>query len=843
MQILCYFEKILLKSVCFFVFLICVNSLFGQQYITGKIVDEFTNVPIPFASIYWIKSQQGAISDSAGDFSLKVSPNPQDTLVVRYVGYENTYRGVSTFKTTSNIVIYLHLAKVHIGPVVKSRFNKGLRWWKNVVTHRNDNNPYQYNTYSFELYNKLELDLNNVNQSSFDKIKLLKPFKFLLNNVDSLSEATPFLPVFLTESISNIYYSNNPSKSREEIKAVQTNGIKNETVLQFVGGISQKISVYENYFSLFGKEFISPISSVGDRFYHYKGADTQVIGGDKFFHLYFTPKKEGENTFSGDCWIHSTTWAIKKISLNVTASSNINFVNRLSIVQEFVLNNDNKWVFFKDLIIADLSPLKKGKLSFIGRKTATYRNVQLNEDFIVEKLAKNKKKEEVIIDEDAKQKNDTFWKKNRHELLTKNEKVVYWMIDTLKQVPMFRRYANTVEFLFDGHKRFGMIEIGPWYKWISGNQMEKVRTRFDIGTTEKFSQQLRLHGYLAYGFKDQRLKGKFDITYKIPKSNGSSISVSYVNDLDNGKIKSSDDDATTDNMFSQIIRRDGIKQKFINIKEVKVAISKSWGNDLTTQISIKRTEFDIFQPLPANRMYSTRNDEIINTQVDFKIEYTPGEKKIVTHRKVRNIKSNLPNVQLKYALGISDFMRSQFQYQKINVSINQTYTLPLWGKVTYTVYGGKIFGKNLPFMLLEVHPGNEIYYYNKNSFNLMNRFEYASDLFYGFNFEHNIEKKLINLIPAFRKTKIRQFYNVKTVWGDLTQINRKFNKIEFGGYNLRSLKGSYYTEVGTGFDNIFKFFRIDAVWRFAPVIKAANGVVLNTTTQNFGLFGSFRLQF
>jgi hypothetical protein len=33
------------------------------------------------------------------------------------------------------------------------------------------------------------------------------------------------------------------------------------------------------------------------------------------------------------------------------------------------------------------------------------------------------------------------------------------------------------------------------------------------------------------------------------------------------------------------------------------------------------------------------------------------------------------------------------------------------------------------------------------------------------------------------------------------------------------------------------------VWRFAPVIKAANGVVLNTTTQNFGLFGSFRLQF
>jgi len=149
MQTILYFKKILIKSVCFFVFFVCANSLFGQQYITGKIVDEFTNVPIPFASIYWVKYQQGTISDSVGDFSLKISPHLQDTLVVRYVGYENTYRDISTLKTTSNIVIYLHLAKVHIGPVVKSRFNKGLRWWKNVVTHRNDNNPYQFNTYSF----------------------------------------------------------------------------------------------------------------------------------------------------------------------------------------------------------------------------------------------------------------------------------------------------------------------------------------------------------------------------------------------------------------------------------------------------------------------------------------------------------------------------------------------------------------------------------------------------------------------------------------------------------------------------------------------------------------------
>ena len=94
-----------------------------------------------------------------------------------------------------------------------------------------------------------------------------------------------------------------------------------------------------------------------------------------------------------------------------------------------------------------------------------------------------------------------------------------------------------------------------------------------------------------------------------------------------------------------------------------------------------------------------------------------------------------------------------------------------------------------------------------------------------------------------RKTKIRQFYNIKTVYGDLSKENRRFNRSEFGGYHLRSFRGNYYTEVGTGFDNIFKFFRIDAVWRFAPPIVAANGLVLNSTKQSFGIFGSFRLQF
>ena len=296
-------------------------------------------------------------------------------------------------------------------------------------------------------------------------------------------------------------------------------------------------------------------------------------------------------------------------------------------------------------------------------------------------------------------------------------------------------------------------------------------------------------------------------------------------------------------MFSQIIRRPNIKQKFIGVNEIKFGVTKDLKNDISAQFTVSNTKFDTYQPLPTKKIFSYSEDDIINTEFGFKIRYAPGEKKIISHRKTRKLRSKLPVLELNYAIAVPNIFKSEYQYHKLNASISQTFRVPGWGQMNYMAYGGKTFGEKIPFMMLEVHPGNEIYYYNKNSFNLMNRFEYVSDQYYGLNFEHNIEKKIINYIPLLRKTKIRQFYNLKSVYGNLTDENRKFNRTEYGGYHLRSLKGNYYTEIGTGLENIFNVFRIDAVWRFAPTITTSNGVVINTTKQKFGLFGSFRFQF
>jgi hypothetical protein len=834
-----------IKSALLSAILLFFVGAFAQtKSVSGVIINDFTKEKVPFASVYWKNAKNGTLTDAEGKFKL-YSDGRADTIVVSYVGFKDLARSHDFSKDTNYVTILLREAKENLGVVVKTKFSKGLRWWKKVVDNRVRNNPYQYENYKYELYSKVELDLANFNRESFKRIKILQPFAFVLDNIDSTTEPKPFLPIFMTEAISNYYYSRDPYKVREEMKAAETSGIKSESVLQFIGGINQKINCYEDYIQIFDKEFISPLSSFGDKYYYYKGIDTQYVDSQRYFHLYFTPLKNGDNTFSGDCWIHDRTWGIWKINLSINEGANINFTNRLGIVQEFNRNRaDSNWVFHKDKFITEMSPLPKEKLAFIARKTSMYKDVSLNDSTTASILARNDVKEDLVIDDSLQFRNLDYIKDRRHEKLSKNETAVYKMIDTIKGMPYFQKLKNTVEFLVTGYKKIGKVELGPWFRFISANQLEKFRVRLELGTTEKFSKYLRLHGYLAYGFGDKKFKGQADFTYKFPGESGFSVGATYRNDLDNGRARYNEEDASTDNLFSQLVRRSkDIKQKFLLIEEQRFFVTKEFKNRMSLTLNTRHADFETFTPLPAKDSFYQRDNKIVNTDFGFKFRYAPGERKWKGHRKDFKIKGEQPVYEFGANIGVPNILGSEYTYQKLTASITHQFRFPRWGRVNYMVYAGKYFQREpLPFMLLEMHPGNEILYYSREAFNLMNRFEYISDQYVGINVEHVFDKKLLNVFHFLRKSNMRQFWNFKAVLGTMSNENKMLNRVDFAqDYRFHSLNGKPYIEVGTGIENIFQFLRIDAVWRFAPDRKAYPGAPTENFS-NFGIFGSLRFQ-
>src|SRR5439155_26447827 len=162
--------------------------------------------------------------------------------------------------------------------------------------------------------------------------------------------------------------------------------------------------------------------------------------------------------------------------------ANINFVDKLSLIQEYQLINDSTWFLSKDKFVVDVSPLGNKKLSFIGRKTTTYKNVLVNDTSVEKEVGKNKMMEEIILPDTAKQKSEEYWAEARHEELSKNEKAIYHMIDTLMKMPVFQRYTRWVNFIATGYMNVGNYEIGPWQNWLYANVIEGLRLRFDLGT-------------------------------------------------------------------------------------------------------------------------------------------------------------------------------------------------------------------------------------------------------------------------------------------------------------------------------------------------------------------------
>jgi hypothetical protein len=830
-----------IARLCFF--LLLLQTAQGQtKILRGIIKDAHSDERIPFASMQFQVAGTGKLSDSAGAFTFRFDQWPTDTIKITYVGYQDFFLVIDSNlakKAQNNVIdisILLERGKFASEVVVRQKIDRGLLMWKRIVRHKARNDRYRFSNFSYELYNKLEVDIKNIKKEKWQNLPFIKRFNFVLNNIDTTEEGKTFLPIYLTEAISDYYYQKSPRKRREVFKGIKTMGINNESVSRFLGGMDQNINFYSNFIPVFDKLFVSPISDNGDNYYRYRVLDTQYVNGRRLIHMSFTPKRQGENTFEGDCWAHDTTWAIQKMNLRLSKDANINFVDKLSLIQEFTLINDTTWFLTRDKFVVDMSLTGEKALSAIGRKSTTYKNIVVNDQSVIDELGKNKLIEETILPPTAQQATDSFWVESRHEELNKSEKAIYQTIDTLLKMPAFKRVTRTLNFLATGYLNIGNYEIGPWFNWATANVQEGFRTRFDLATNRHFSKKFLFHGYLAYGFKDQEFKYQMDAMYLINKNPRTYISILHRHDFDRGQQYY--DEISQDNIFALAIRKNGVPIKFLMMDETKVDLFGSTKSGFSVTLSGSHKNFDPVRNIPYKKFFADdKGDSAIRTtEASIRIRYAYLEKFLESTFNRYSLGSDYPIAEIRYTRGLSGVLDGKYDYHKLSASISDYSKIPPYGTLYYNVFAGRTWG-TIPYMMLDVAPGNEIYYYNKYAFNLMNRYEYLHDRYAGINIEHNFGNGLFRFIPLTRKLKFRQFWTAKALVGSLSEENAAYNMPAGSDYKFESLNGKTYVEVGTGVDNIFKLFRVDFVWRLAPRPLPVEKV------KRFGVFFSFRLAF
>ncbi len=820
------------------------NQLFSQEKILQGIVkDAHSDEVIPFASLQFSNSRRGTLTESDGSFSFGFRQWPVDTLLITYVGYEDYYLIVDSAliskaqNDTINVLIKLERGRYIQGVVVSKKIDRGLNMWRRIVRNKPRNDRYRFDNFGYELYNKLEIDIKNINRSKWENAPIVKKFSFVFDNIDTTESGDLFLPVYLTEAVADYYYQKRPSvKRREEFKGTKTIGVNNESISKFLGGMEQNVNVYSNFIPVFDRNFVSPLSDNGNQFYKYQVLDSQIVNGRRLIHMSFTPKRTGENTFEGDCWVHDTTWAVQKINLRLAKDANINYVDKLSLIQEFTLINDTTWFLSRDKFVVDFSFAGEKLLAAIGRKNTTYRNIKVNDSAIAEVLKKNKLSEETIFPDSTNEKPDDFWEQARHEPLNHTEMQLYHTIDTLLKMPSFQRTTKMLYFIGTGWYNIGKFEIGPWYNWMTYNQYEGFRTRFDLGTNTELSKTMYLHGYLAYGFKDRELKYKADALFILQRNPRIKLYLSHKYDFDRGQTYY--DEISQDNIFALAIRKNGVPIKFLMTRESEFNFHKEWLSGFSFELGGKHRQFIPKLNLPHQSGYPSlgKDSSITGTELSVKLRYAYLEKFLEGNYLRYSLGSKYPIVELKFTKGFKGALGAQYNYEKLTGSISDWTKVSPFGEIYYNVFAGKTWG-TLPYMLLDIAPGNEIHYYNRYAFNLMNRFEYIHDRYAGINFEHNFGNSIFKFFPGTRKLKLRQFWTAKVLIADLSEANKNYNFNHANPYPFETLDGKTYIEMGTGVDNIFRLFRFDLVWRISPTPFPEERV------RKLAAFFSFRLAF
>lgn len=805
----------------------------GVFILEGEIKDYTTAEPLQFATIYFAGTSIGTKTDIEGKFKFNLTKIPKDSITISLIGYGKKSFVIDTTQPYQRLKFEMERNSISLRDfVIVVEKNPGLALIKKVIKNKSRNNMDKANNYSYEVYNKLEMDINKIPKKAFKQSPLLKKFDFVQQYIDSTSEEKPFLPLFLTETISDYYFQRKPSKMKEFIKGSRISGYKNESVSKMLGSMYQNINIYENQIPIFDVSFVSPIANNAPSFYRYEIIDTQIINGRTCYQVAFTPKRNGEHTFNGDCWIHDTDYAVQRINMIVTKAENVNWVNKVTMLQEFDCLEDSMWFLTKDKFYVDFLPPHGDKVAgFLGRKTTTYKNIVVNSDKNEAVLSDKKNKDDTYIDPEATSRNEDYWNSVRHDSLSKNEKAIYQMIDTIQHLPIYKKYYTFFYFVGTGLIEAGPLELGSFYSIVSKNVIEGTRLKIPLGTTPKLFKNIYLRGYLAYGLRDERWKYYASMLWILKRNPRMYLFAEYKRDVDNS-VSTYDETRSFDNIFSTLGRKKNVPWKLGFTERERIEFYNSYFNGFSHQLFVEQKSFTPYAPLPSQDIVPSGQIQSTEVGIDFRFAYK--EEFVEGNYYRTSLGTKYPIVHLFLSQGIKNNFGGDYSYSKLRFSVSDYLKLATYGSLYYNVFAGKTFG-TLPYPLLEIHPGNEFFYYNTRAFNMMYRYEYISDQYIGFNMEHSMGSLFFKYIPYVNKMKIRTFWNAKGVYGGLSTANAQLNLNR--GYTFNTLRNPYL-EVGTGLENILKVLRVDFVWRVLPM--PSQDVSL---ASRFGIFGSMKFSF
>ena len=800
--------------------LLFIPSLcFSQTKVSGIVVDD-NGDPVAFANVIFPNSTEGTITNDNGRFYLESDQN-YNVIQVSFIGYQT--RDIELVSSV-NYDLRIELSEgeqldevvVYVGKRSK-KDNPAIDILRKIWAKKRINGLRKFKQYEYDKYEKVEFDLNTID-SALIKSRVFRGLEFVFADLDtSRITGKTYLPIFLNEVFSKVYGNNEIQKEREDVLGNKNSGFtNNQAITAFVQDLYSDYDVYANYLKFFDKSFTSPLSRTGIDVYNYVLSDSAYIDNKWCYHIIYYPRRKNELTFKGDFWVNDTTFALKKINLEVTKSANINWVKEIYIEQDFEVVSDSVFLLKRDYMLSDFALNKKESSKGVyGKRTTVYDNYKFDQA----------KPEEFYrtasdpFDPQVFQRDSIFWSNNRLESLNKDESGIYALLDTLKTVPKFKTYYNLVSILSSGYVEIDKwnIDIGDIYSTFGYNDAEGIRLRGGARTYFGQNDPWRLEGYMAYGFMDKKFKHGFSAKFLLDKKSRLIISGGNRRDIEQlGLSLTATNDVLGRSVASSSVLTVGNNDRLTSINLSTLNLEAEplknfrmrFGGSFRTLSSALPQAFNLDYIDPESP--TGISSEIKQFDLTTTLIYTPGKRTIGYGVERRNVNDEYATLLFNYTRGLEGFLESDFSYAKYQFSYTQPWQIGGFGRLLSTVEMGKTT-EAVPLSLLNVIPGNQTLFTLYNTFPNLDFYEFVTDTYIALHLEQNFNGRLFSRIPVIRDWNLREVVGLRGAWGQLSDENIALNSPT--NIPLTAPSEKIYWEYSFGISNIFKIFRVDFNFR------------------------------
>ncbi len=827
-----------------FLLLLFAAAAFAQTYTyQGRVTDAQTGDPVPFASVALRGKPIGTATNFEGYYKFTTKER-SDSLLVSYVGYATRSKPIDSSLQLVTIDVQLVPAAAVLREIIVRRTeDPAYGVIRRVVRAKATHNWNRLSAYEYESYNKVELDVDHLSER-FKKRGVGKKVGSVIEKLDKIAgeDGQPVIPIFLSESISNVYFRRNPEKRKEKIEKTKVEGVgvtNGSFFSQLLGSTFQQYNFYENYLSILRKDFVSPVADGWRGSYTYFMADTVVVGEQVCYEIDVDPRRKQDLAFVGKIWVDTTTFALRQVDVAITGDANLNYVERLKIQQELLPvgaspDSAHAWLPVKNRVVLNVKQMTDQSPGMLAKFYTSNQKIVVNQP-------RDPKFYDTTLElaETYKDYTPEYWQQSRHDSLTRDERLAYSLIDSVKAIPVVRTYVNIASALANGYQKiYTGVEFGPFLASFASNNIEGLRFRAGIRTNTEFSRKWVFSGYLAYGTGDGRFKYGADAQYILSRKPWLILGASRSYDLE--RIGLTSEAVGNNSLFAAYSRFGTYRRGFFqedNFAYFRGEIIKGF----TPTLGLRHRTFDPLYPFAYKVNPEDPGSPLARTYdyTEMVMEARIARNEVFLQNDNERISlgtDNRPILTLRYQLGLRNTLGGDFNYHRFSGRLAQTFRVGALGRSRYVLTGG-FTPSTLPYPLLFPHLGNESIFWVENAFNQMNYYEFISDHFGALRYEHNFEGLLFNRIPAIKKLKWRLLVNANVLAGGVRTANR--NMVPGLGINGEPIPGfgklddrRPYVEVGYGIENILKFFRVQATHRLSYLNGAS---VDGTPIRRFGV--------